>query len=540
MNEVFNHLWQSTVFASAVALACAALRRNSPRVRYWLWLSASLKFLIPFSLLVSTGAKLKMPPDTPSLHAVTVQQISTYFAPVASAPARATHQWPLMLAAIWLTGSLFLLVRWFRNWRRMKVAAREGRTLEPGVFGIFRPVLLLPEGLADSLTEEQLQAVLAHESRHIECHDNLTAALHMIVELLFWFHPVVWWIGARLMDERERDCDEAVLRQGSQPEAYARGIVQVCKAYVESPLACASGITGSDLKKRIREIMTWRGSLPVTLRAKAMLAVAALAAVFVPFMIGILRAQTLPPAPAYGYEVASIHRSAPDQTNQPIGIGPGPHGGLRTVNTPVMLMVTFAYGVMNYQIDGAPRWVSSERYDVTLTPEKAEVAPSPGPESNLKDVTEWQDRNKQRMQAVLRDRFGLVLRAETHELPVYALVQTKSGAKLAMHAAGDPRAFFYSNRPGQVEGTGATSSMLAGMLSRELGHPVNDETGLSGQYDFKLDWTPDAELADGSNNAAAGPSIFAALTDQLGLRLESKKGPVQVYVIEKIEHPTEN
>ena len=137
------------------------------------------------------------------------------------------------------------------------------------------------------------------------------------------------------------------------------------------------------------------------------------------------------------------------------------------------------------------------------------------------------------MQAVLRDRFGLVLREETHELPVYALVQTKSGAKLAVHAAGDPRAFFYSTRPGQLEGTGATSSMLAGMLSRELGHPVNDETGLSGQYDFKLDWTPDAELADGSNNAAAGPSIFAALTDQLGLRLESKKGPVQVYVIEK-------
>ena len=179
------------------------------------------------------------------------------------------------------------------------------------------------------------------------------------------------------MAERERDCDEAVLMQGSQPGDYARGIVQVCEAYVESPLACASGISGADLKKRIREIMTWRGSLPVTLRAKAMLAAATLAAVSIPFVIGILRAQTLPPAPAYGYEVASIHRSAPGQTNQPIGIGPGPHGGLRTVNTPVMLIVTFAYGAMNYQIDGAPRWVSSERYDVTLTPEKGDVAPSP-------------------------------------------------------------------------------------------------------------------------------------------------------------------
>jgi uncharacterized protein (TIGR03435 family) len=208
------------------------------------------------------------------------------------------------------------------------------------------------------------------------------------------------------------------------------------------------------------------------------------------------------------------------------------------MNTSVMMMVTFAYSVMDYQIVGAPGWASSERYDVTLTPEKTDVAL--GPESSLKDVMASQDRNKQRLQAVLRDRFGLVLRAETHELPVYALVQAKSGAKLAVHAAGDPKASFYRTGPGHVEGTGASISMLTSMLSRELGHPVNDETGLGGQYDFKLDWTPDVELSDGPNNAAAGPSIFTALTDQLGLRLESKKGPVQVYVIEKIDRPSEN
>ncbi len=512
------------MFAAAVALACRALRRNSPRLRYWLWLAASIKFLIPFSLLVSTGARVQLPPDIPSFHAVTVQQISTYFAPV-SAPVRATVQWPLVLAAIWLAGSLFLLARWFRNWRETKTAV-----LEPGVFGIFHPVLVLPEGLADLLTEEQLQAVLIHESRHIDCRDNLTAALHMCVETLFWFHPLVWWIGARLMDERERDCDEAVLRQGSQPGVYARSIVQVCETYVETPLACASGISGSDLKKRIREIMTWRGSLPVTLRAKAMLAVATLAAVSVPFVIGILRAQTLPPPPAYGYGVVSIHPAAPDQKGT--GFGPGPQGGLRVINDSVLMMITFAYSVADYQIIGAPGWVSTEHYDVTLTPEKADVAP--GPESSLKDVLSSQDRNKQRLQAVLRDRFGLVLRSETHELPVYSLIQAKTGAKLAVHPAGDARVSFYKNGPGHVEGNGATISMLRDMLSRDLGHPVSDETGLAGQYDFKLDWTPD------SDTSGTGPSIFTALTDQLGLRLESKKGPVQVYVIEKIEHPSEN
>lgn len=81
--------------------------------------------------------------------------------------------------------------------------------------------------------------------------------------------------------------------------------------------------------------------------------------------------------------------------------------------------------------------------------------------------------------------------------------------------------------------------MLAGMLSRELGHPVNDETGLGGRYDFKLDWTPGL-ASDGTADPATGASIFTALTGQLGLRLQSKKGPVQVYVIEKIERPSEN
>jgi uncharacterized protein (TIGR03435 family) len=228
--------------------------------------------------------------------------------------------------------------------------------------------------------------------------------------------------------------------------------------------------------------------------------------------------------------VVSIHPAAPDQMQT--GFGRGPQGGLRTMNTSVMMMVTFAYSVADYQIVGAPGWVSSERYDVTLTPEKADVAL--GPESNLKEVMASQDRNKQRLQAVLRDRFGLVLRAETHELPVYSLVTAKGGAKLAVHPAGTPGSSFYSNRPGHVEGTGATISMLTGMLSRDLGHPVNDETGLGGQYDFKLDWTPDSDAS------GTGPSIFTALTDQLGLRLESKKGPVQVYVIEKVDRPSEN
>ncbi|MBV8906820.1 MAG: hypothetical protein JOZ22_24540, partial [Acidobacteriia bacterium] len=81
MSDLANHLWQSTVFAVAVALATTALRRNSARLRYWLWLAASVKFLIPVSVLVSMGGRVVMPPDAPELHALTVLRVSTYLAP---------------------------------------------------------------------------------------------------------------------------------------------------------------------------------------------------------------------------------------------------------------------------------------------------------------------------------------------------------------------------------------------------------------------------------------------------------------------------
>ena len=90
-------------------------------------------------------------------------------------------------------------------------------TFEPGVVGIWRPVLLLPDGLADRLSSAQLSAVIAHERSHIRSHDNFAAAVHMLVEALFWFHPLVWWMEGRLIDERERACDEEVLRSGTDP-----------------------------------------------------------------------------------------------------------------------------------------------------------------------------------------------------------------------------------------------------------------------------------------------------------------------------------
>ena len=130
--------------------------------------------------------------------------------------------------------------------------------------------------------------MIAHELCHVRRRDNLTAAIHMVVEAVFWFHPLVWWIGARLLEERERACDEEVLRQLGDPKTYAEGILAICKRYVDPPLMCVSGVTGADLKKRIESIMRNRLAARLTLTTKVVLITAAFASVAGPFVVGML------------------------------------------------------------------------------------------------------------------------------------------------------------------------------------------------------------------------------------------------------------
>jgi uncharacterized protein (TIGR03435 family) len=263
---------------------------------------------------------------------------------------------------------------------------------------------------------------------------------------------------------------------------------------------------------------------------------AALVMVSIPFAIGIVRAQSLPPQPAYTYEVVSIHPSQPGQ-------GRTFFRGYRTQNATAMQLLAWAYRVHDYQIAAAPGWATSNRFDVTFTPDGKEASPGPG--MGMAQAGAWMDRNRQRMQAILRDRFGLVLRLETHELPTYALVLAKGGHKLSPPSDIPGPLFGFSGGVSgpRITARNATIKMLIDSLSQQLDRTVIDDTGLSGQYDFKLEWTPDPSLQAPPNEnaiAAGGPSIFTALTEQLGLRLESRKGPVPVYVIEKIEKPGEN
>jgi TonB family protein len=169
-----------------------------------------------------------------------------------------------------------------------------GANLEPSVVGVFPPVILWPAGLSERLTDAELDAILAHELCHITRRDTSIGYAHVAVETIFWFYPLVWWLGARLVHERERACDEEVVDMGTDTRSYAEGILKVCEFCLRSPAAFVAGVGGSHLAQRIERILT--GSRPVSRAPSTRLLVAAVALVL--------------SAPSFATGLASAHRSA--------------------------------------------------------------------------------------------------------------------------------------------------------------------------------------------------------------------------------------
>ncbi|WP_321473156.1 M56 and DUF3738 domain-containing protein [uncultured Paludibaculum sp.] len=577
LSPAANHLWQSTIFAAAAAAAAFALRRNRPQLRYCVWLAASLKFLVPFSLLVSAGNRIHWTaaPPVSAPVSVAIRQISQPFEPLpfmmaVSAPAPGNMDWDpkIVLWGIWTVGAVAVLAQRWLRWRRIRVALRHASPLplegpvpilssparlEPGVFGILRPVLLLPEGIGERLAPAQLQSILAHEFCHVRRRDNLTAALHMVVETLFWFHPLVWWIGGQMVKERENCCDEEVLSTGSEPEVYAAGILNVCKHYLESPLACASGVTGSDLMRRVEAIMTHRSSHQLSFTRRLLLTVAGAAAVTGPVLIGVLSA---PSSRAQanqgpeGFEVASIKPSDPDARGIRLGLLPG--GGIRCENVRLRQLIEFAYEVQPFQISGGPDWLNSRGFDIVAKPPQSAVATDLA-QLSLEQQKLLEVQVRQRTRALLAERFQLIVHTASKEMPVYAMVTAKGGVKLKTAGNEEGNKQQMRGRPGQLTGQNMGLDSLANHLSRLLSRPVLDRTGLTGRFNFQLEWTPDGEMEGGprgpgeAEKAAAvgasapiGPSLFTALQEQLGLKLESTKGPGAMIVIDRAEKPSEN
>jgi beta-lactamase regulating signal transducer with metallopeptidase domain len=304
--SLLDHLWQSTLFAGGIALLTLFFRRNGAAVRFWLWFAASVKFLLPFAGLVALGEYLsrQFPAALPSSLLAIQPAAEKLSAPakLLVAPHAGADPVPL-LVGVWVLGlaaiAMLRLLRWL-GLRAVMANAQDvslpasmpvrvktsSSLLEPGLVGIVEPVVLLPQGLMARLSEQEQASILAHELSHLSRRDNVTAAIHMTVEALFWFYPPVWLIGARLIAERERACDENVVASGHDPEVYAGGILKVCKFCIQSPLACASGASGADLKQRVRQIMSAEAAAEVHAIQRLLLAGTAVLALALPVMAG--------------------------------------------------------------------------------------------------------------------------------------------------------------------------------------------------------------------------------------------------------------
>lgn len=605
---LLNHLWQTTAFVLAAAVLAWALRRHQARVRFWIWAAASLKFLIPFSLLVDLGRRLPwhMPaaapapalrawsaPFTPALaplHAI------TYEYDYGASAAVAGHSYFFWFLVASGAVSLALLVRWALAWRRLARIAGEAKpahrgglrlavtraAIEPGVFGIFRPVILLPRGIEQRLSPAQIEAVLAHERCHIRRRDNLWSALHMLVECLFWFHPLVWLIGARMVAERERACDEAVLRSGGEREAYARGLIEVGRFYTGTQLSCATGITGGGLTQRVHEVMSGKWGRNLSRGKKLLLGGLALAVLLGPLVAGFLLAQSAP----MQFDAASItpaSNNGGEMRNVFMGLRVLPTR-LIAQNMTLKDLIVAAYNFKPYQVVG-PRWMSSDqqRYNITAEVQK------PLPYDEMKSM----------LVPFLRQQFGLKTHNESKVESVYFLRVSHGGPKLKPATAlpagpahtpnrviqradmgGKPGHIMvmFSPRGAKLKGI-SNMAGIVGVIARTLNRPIIDQTGLKGTYDYTLNFMPDfrgmrmrgmmpmgpppggggkemgggAVMGGGRQGtggqtrvngqpmpgmpetgalAAPAPTIFTALKEQLGLKLVSGKGPVELLVVD--------
>jgi uncharacterized protein (TIGR03435 family) len=223
-------------------------------------------------------------------------------------------------------------------------------------------------------------------------------------------------------------------------------------------------------------------------------------------------------------------------------VQPMPGGGLRVECLSLRTIITWAYQIQNYQLSGGPAWAENERWNIMAKAPGPADAGAPLEYEKMSDTrrTRMMDVVRLRTQALLAERFQLTLRRESREQTIYALTIAKNGPKLK-ESTDQSRSGFLRRGRGRIEGGGAQMDTLAQFLAVDLLRPLIDRTGLAAHYDFKLDWTPDRPAASDSGKEpgadTAGPTLFTAIQEQLGLRLESQKGPVEMLVIERAEKP---
>jgi uncharacterized protein (TIGR03435 family) len=355
---------------------------------------------------------------------------------------------------------------------------------------------------------------------------------------------------------------------------YAETILEVCKSYFSAPLACVSGVTGSNLKSRIEGIMRNRNLAGLSRVKKLLLGSAVLASMATPVIVGILNAPAIcaqdtidwqsKAGGKMAFEVASVKPSkgefVPPEWSLSAGDDYRAAGGHFRADFPLSVYIEFAYKLwpneeQSREFSHLPKWVATDRYSIEAR------APIGNPSK---------DQMRLMLRSLLADRFQLAAHFEAREVPVFELRLAKAGQpgpKLISHADGPP-----CDKPGPSLGAGLagfpprcgslalirrSGNMLVGsrdvtmealatsLFPLDLGRPAIDKTGLKGSFDFTLEWTPEPTGSAASDSPAppapvVGPTPIDALRDQLGLKLAPAKASLPILVVDRVERPSEN
>jgi uncharacterized protein (TIGR03435 family) len=225
-------------------------------------------------------------------------------------------------------------------------------------------------------------------------------------------------------------------------------------------------------------------------------------------------------APPAAFEVATVKPAAPNQPG--FNIEPGPDT-LTMRNVTLRQAIQFAYRLHEYQMSGGPKWVDSDGYDIVGKTD-----------DSLRPLgfTDRTDRLRAMLRKLLAERFQLSMRREMKDVPAYSLSIAKNGFRLAKIEPGGPKRTY--GRPDQLVANGATISEFVALLEARFQQPVIDHTGLEGLYNFSVQYAPE--------NAPDSPypSIFTAMQEQCGLKLERAAAPAETFAIERVERPAEN
>jgi uncharacterized protein (TIGR03435 family) len=585
---LLHFLWQGLVIAILYAAArLIAARTSSPQTRYLLACAALGAMMAAPLVTWELMRRLDASPEamyrirsTPATASTTDIATTNTLPDSIRATVSGVQPEPLLLwvVLVWFAGAMVLWVRLAGGWvvaARMRsmlvrrappewqqslqeLGARIGLSRPvrllvsalvqvPTVVGWLRPVVLVPVGALGGLPAEHMEALLLHELAHIRRHDYLMNILQSVAESLLFYHPAVWWLSGHIRTERELCCDDVAVSISGDALTYARALAQL-ESYRPAYLHAAIAANGGSLRNRIARLLGQPRQVVRTGLGPGVIAVAGLLAVAV---YGLAQSADPP-----RFAVATIKRDPSREALSmavPMGVGYRPGGRLVAGNAPLAMLIQRAYSVQGFQVVGGPSWVNTDGYDIEAKPE----------------VGTDQKRMWLMLQTLLADRFKLAMHRAAKDLPVYDLQTVKGGPKLPQPAGGNcsevmtgppargqPR-LAPPCGPGLVKsGTGLTMEGISvsmpafvKQLSLILGKEVIDKTGFTGRFSLHLEFAMDDALAGIPNPVGPSgqpadindrPSIRTALQEQLGLKLQASTGPVDVFVIDHVERPSEN